>query len=83
MVPPTGVGVADQTDAILDEVLSAVASVEDCSKHELPPLYRSIDADKLGRLIESPAVNEVSFQYCGSTVTIDGDRHAHVTPLQD
>lgn len=83
MKPPASVGYARQTDVALNEILSAVASAEDRSKLELPPLYRSIDPEMLGRLIESPAVTEVSFPYCGYTVSIDGDSHVHLTPLQE
>lgn len=79
----TGVGYLRQTDTLLDEILSAVASAEECRKLELPPLYQSVDAEMLGRVVESPGVIDVSFQYCGYTVTIEGDRHVHVAPLRE
>lgn len=64
-------------------VISAVAEVTDSDPIELPPLYHTIETDALNRLFLSKRSDpeiQVSFQYEGCEVTIDGSGEVRVEP---
>lgn len=67
-------------------VIQEVAEAEGVGPRELPPLQESIDADALERLFsrtstdDEPAVIEVTFRYCGYTVSVTSDGAVEVVP---
>lgn len=60
-------------DALIREILTAVAEHEECEPLELPPLYQAIDPDALRRVAKGPAIATVTFSYYGYQVTIQGE----------
>jgi hypothetical protein len=53
-------------------IVTAVASVEECTTTDLPPLYDIVDPDALSRLVGSPAhYIEVRFEYVDYRVSVD------------
>ncbi|WP_235920792.1 HalOD1 output domain-containing protein [Natronorubrum halalkaliphilum] len=67
-------------------VTAAVADAIDADQLELPPLYEAIDPDALNSLLTSggaPSECQVSFQYAGCAVTVQGTGEVRVRPDQD
>ena len=54
------------------EIIERVATLEDTSPMDLPPLYDTIDPDRLEGLLESDGVT-VTFHYCGYQVVVGSD----------
>ncbi|WP_049892821.1 HalOD1 output domain-containing protein, partial [Natronococcus jeotgali] len=55
-------------------VYTVVAAIENCTPLDLPPLAEVIDPDALDALLtEDTRTDEVSFKYCGYTVTVTSD----------
>jgi hypothetical protein len=50
-----------------------VAAKVDCNVVELPPLYNTIDPDKLDTIVESMTNGAVSFRYTGHEITVSSD----------
>lgn len=73
---------ARRGDAIVHQILTAVAETEQCDVLDLPPLSAVIDPDALGQLVHG-GDTEIAFSYHGSHVTIDGDGHVDVMPQQE
>lgn len=63
-------------DFPLEAVLSAVAEREGVEREDLPPLQDSVDVDSLEHVLNEltdEVPGEVSFEYCGYTVSIRAD----------
>ena len=65
----------------LTTVVTHVSESEGIPFEELPPLYDTLDTECLTRLLESNSV-DVSFSYCGYTVSIEADGDISITPEQ-
>lgn len=68
----------DPEESITHAVVEAVATVSDIGMKEMPPLYDSVDAEALDRLV-IPRINDiprtnvtVQFTYCEVDITVDG-----------
>lgn len=60
-------------DSVPMAVVSTVAAATDTPPEELPPLQSVIDTDALDTLLQSRAVDELTFTYYGYTVIVHGD----------
>lgn len=50
--------------------LERIAAREGCNPEDLPPLYQSVDAEALTRVLESQPEIQVSFNYASYRVTV-------------
>lgn len=73
---------SSQSDVRLTKILDVVASAEQCETHELPPLYDAIDPDMLMLILESPGLEEISFQYLDYDISITGEGRVTLTPME-
>ena len=58
-----------------EAILGAIAEVNNTSPLEFPPLYESIDADTLDRVVEYGPDATIQFTYNGYHVTVQGSGH--------
>lgn len=64
-----------------EAILEAVASRRGVQKNELPPLQRSVDVDSITKVyadLSRETPGEVTFTYCGYTISVYGDGHITV-----
>lgn len=68
-------------EPVTSAVLTAVQSVDDRPSRELPPLAHCVDPDALESLFASddePTSRQLTFEYDGYTVHVDGVGHVSV-----
>lgn len=66
-----------------EAVLSAVAEREAVREWELePPLYEAIDPEALDAITQRSG-GTVVFEYCGYTVTADGNSRVELSPIRE
>lgn len=76
-------------EALSVAAVTAVSSVENCPITSLPPLNESIDPDALDKLFASRGegatgrLDEVSFRFSDSLVTVDNDERLRVEPISE
>lgn len=79
----------DPDEAVSVGAVTAVSSVENCPIDSLPPLNGSIDPDALDKLFASRGegttdrLDEVSFRFSDSLVTVDNDERIRVEPVSE
>lgn len=66
---------ANTAESAAEAVVTVVAEATGRSPLELDPLYEVVDPDALNMLLDDgPPSVSVTFDYCGQTVTITGER---------
>lgn len=61
-------------DSVVLDVVQAVANETGTDPVAMnPPLQTVIDAEALERLVRGPAVSQITFEYDGHAVAVDGD----------
>lgn len=76
----TTTGQTTKSDSLLEEILRVVAKEEQCNELDLPPLYETLDPENLTQMVEQSETCEVTFQYHGYTVLVNGDSRVQITP---
>lgn len=61
-----------------ESVVAAVAECEGTTEEELEPLWNEIDPDALESLFRNSS-GQVTFEYCGYTVTIDAAKNVELS----
>jgi hypothetical protein len=69
----------DNPDSVVHEIAAGVASLEDTTPNDLPPLYEVIDTEALEDLFRGGR-GRVVFEYRGYEVTVYHDHSVEITP---
>lgn len=70
-------------EMLVERILTAVATKEQCDVLDLSPLYEAVDPEGLRRVVDGVGVAEVSFRYHGYTVVVDGHDSVRVSSEQE
>lgn len=69
------------SDDLVNQITEAVAASSGADPLTLPPLEHAVDTGAIDALVDTDGFTDLTFTYHDHLVTIDGDGHVRVSPI--